>query len=143
MAENAAADPSCQLPKMSERLERDVAEPGFVVVVLEHDAAFGVFRETGDGLEFAFGAGGFEGLAGEVHAEDFGAVEPVLEGVAFDDDFGGVPLADGLEGFVGGRRENVVEGGGLAVRADFAVRVFDVIQELIFAAEDSFARISA
>ena len=112
----------------------DVTVPAIILVVGEHDMARDFFAEADLFGELAFRETGFDGGAAEVVAKNVFAVEPVFDVVAFDDDAGGVPFADGFHGFIGGGREHVVKRGRLAVRADLAVGVADVVEHLVFGA---------
>ena len=56
------------------------------MVVLEEDMALDLIAKTGNVLELALGHSDFEGLAAARVFQDFGAVEPVLDVVALDDD---------------------------------------------------------
>lgn len=67
-------------------------------------------------------------------------VEPMLDVVSFGDDAAAVPLADGIDWFVVGRCEKVVEGCG-SVTWQFAVFVFLVVEDLVFESEVSLGSI--
>ncbi len=114
--------------------DAEVAEGAFVGVVGEHEVAWDFFGEGWGVFEFALGDGGFEGIGGELIGEDFFVVEPVFDGGAEDEDAGLVPLAGGFEGGGGVGGEDVVEGGGEAFGAVFAIGVAGVVEHLVFGA---------
>jgi len=62
--------------------------------------------------------------------DDFFAVEPVLNGFTFGNDPDGVPFADGLDDFLRGGGDQVIQRrkGAVAVFAGFGVGVVGIIE---------------
>src|SRR5687768_14557709 len=71
----------------------DIPHPRLVAVVSQHDVTGDLFAEGGLGLEFALLDPGFHLRAAEFVGHGQLAVVPVLNLLAADDDFRGVPFA--------------------------------------------------
>lgn len=118
-----------------------VAEGDGKAVILEVDDGVVHVGEVGVDLELAVGDEVAELGGVAVVLEDFDPVEPVLDVAFIDEDAGGVPLADGVDGFgvVGGAGggDKVVEGGdgAIAVFATLGVRVYVVVEDLVLVAD--------
>src|SRR5689334_6025580 len=121
-----------------DRTDLEVAVADGVAVVLQQDQAVLRLAEALDVLELALGDRLAERRAVERVAEDLGAVQPVLDVVAADDDAAGVPLARGLQGAVGGGHD-VVERRRLPVRPDLGVGVPLVVDQLVLVADRAVA----
>lgn len=95
-------------PAGAEFLDRDVAIPDFIAVVLEEEAAGGVGGKVGMAFELGLGVGGLPWVAADGDVDDKLPVEVVLQVSTYGDNAGGVPFADGLDGaFVGVGKEIV------------------------------------
>lgn len=117
----------------TELLDGDVAIPDLVAVILEEEAAAGVGGEVGVAFELGGGVGGFPFVATDGDVDDEFVVEVVLEVAAYDDDAGGVPLADGLDDAFVGAGEEIIESAG-TVGGLGSVGVLG-IKNLVFEAE--------
>ena len=102
-------------------------------MILEEEAAGGVGGEVGVAFELGSGVGGLPFVATDGDVDDEFVVEVVLEMTALDDDAGGVPLTDGLDGALVGAGEEIIECSG-AVGGLGSVGVLG-IENLVFEAE--------
>ncbi len=82
--------------------------------------------------------GGFPFIAADGDIDDEFSVEVMLEVMAFGDDAGGIPFADGLGAAFARNGEEVVKSGGLAFGSFFTVGMF-VVEDLVFWAEVAFS----
>src|SRR5258707_14341442 len=117
----------------------DVAEGDLVAVVLKQDVAGNLGAESGHVLELALRDGGPELRRAQLVLQDLAPVEPVLDVVAAYEDPRLVPFAHRPQRLVRGRRQDVVEGAGLAMGAHLGVRMTRVVEHLVLVRDRPFA----
>src|SRR6266536_1794139 len=125
-------------PSAGRAQDLEAAVADLVAVILQEDVALDPGAEAGDVLELAPGDGRLQLRAAEIVLEDLPRVQPVLDVVALDQDARLVPLAHRAQGLVPGGREDVVEGGRLAVRPDPGVGV-PAVEDLVFMGDRTVA----
>ena len=109
-------------------------------MILQEDRRFALVAPFRSFFEFAFVDGRLERVTSELEFDRFCSVQPMLDVLAADDDAALIPFARRFRGGVSGRRKDIVKPGGFSCAVvQLGIRMFRVIEQLIFAA-DSFIR---